>query len=182
MTEENLENIENKEDEVVCDNVDVTTVLTNRISELEEKNQELKDNYLRAHAEMENLRKRSAMEMQKKEKYAVTNFARDLLPVADSLERALATIPEDNQDELLSGFVSGMKITLDELNNTFNRYKVVKISSLGEKFNHDRHQVIQTVEDPEKEDGIIVSEWQLGYMIDDRVLRDSKVVVVKNNK
>ncbi len=177
----NDENKQEVEQEIDSENIDISG-LTNKIAELEEKNAELKDSYLRAYAEMDNIKKRSLVEIERKEKYAITGFAKDLLSIADSLERALASVPEDNKDELLNGFVSGMKITQSELNNVFDRYKITKITSVGEKFNPDKHQVIQTVEQADTEDGIIVSEWQSGYMLSDRVLRDSKVVVVKNSK
>ncbi len=156
--------------------------LTNKIAELEEKNKELKDSYLRAYAEMDNVKKRSAIEIQKREKYAVSGFAKDLLSIADSLDRALVSVPKEGLDDMMSGFVSGMQITMDELKTVFERHKITEISSIGEKFNPEKLQVIQTVEDAEKEDGIIVTEWQKGYMLEDRVLRDSKVVVVKNSK
>lgn len=78
--------------------------------------------------------------------------------------------------------MTGIEITLSELKSAFVKNKITEIESLGKKFNPACHQVVQTVEDPAKEDGTIVSEWQKGYMIDDRVLREANVVVVKNPK
>ena len=161
---------------------DGDNVPDSQLEELMAERDRFKDSYLRAHAEMENLRKRSAMEIEKNRKYAISSFAKDLLSVADSMERALASVPGDVEDEVLKGFISGVEITLKELKGIFARNKITEIESVGHIFNPDYHQAVQMFEDESKENGMIVSEWQKGYMIEDRMLRDATVIVVKNPK
>jgi len=103
--------------------------------------------------------------------------------VADALIRAIKSMPpKENRHEQLKNFAVGAEMTLTELHNTLSRYKIEPIKSMGEIFNPNYHKVIQEREDDSVEAGTIVEEWQVGYMIADRVLRESMVIVSKKSE
>lgn len=151
---------------------------------LKEENQKLKEDYLRAYAEAENTKKRCAQEIEKNNKYAISSFAKNLLSVADNLDRALKSIPEDKKDdcEHLKNLLAGVEMTQHELNKVFEKFGIKKMEIIGTKFDPNFHQVIQEIEDKNKANGTIISELQSGYMINDRILREAMVVVSKGGK
>ncbi len=151
---------------------------------LKEENQKLKENFLRAYADAENTKKRCAQEIEKNNKYAISSFAKNLLSVADNLDRALKSIPEDKKDdcEHLKNLLAGVEMTQHELTKVFEKFGIKKMEIIGTKFDPNFHQVIQEVEDKEKANGTIISELQSGYMINDRILREAMVVVSKGGK
>lgn len=152
------------------------------IKELEAEKQKLKEDYLRAHAEMENVRRRSIQEIEKTSKFAIKGFAKDMLAVADNLSRALSSLPKeglDEENEQIKNLVTGVEMTQKELLNIFERNKIKKIESVGEVFDPNYHQVVQQQEDASKPEGTIINEFQTGYMIGDRILREAMVVVSK---
>ncbi len=158
---------------------DPLEVARQRIVELETENGELKDKYVRAHAEMENVRKRAQTDLEQKVRFAVSEFAANLLSVADNLERALSAVsPQARQeDENLDTLAVGVEMTLEELKNAFEKEEIHPVEAEGERFDPNIHQVVQEVEDPEKPAGSIVSVLQKGYMIKDRLLREAMVIV-----
>lgn len=151
---------------------------------LKEENQKLKEDFLRAYADAENIKKRCAQEIEKNNKYAISSFAKNLLSVADNLDRALKSIPEDKKDdcEHLKNLLAGVEMTQHELTKVFEKFGIKKMEIIGTKFDPNFHQVIQEVEDKEKANGTIISELQSGYMINDRILREAMVVVSKGGK
>lgn len=160
-------------------NTDTDGAKCDIIEKLQEDNAKLKDDYLRALADMENLKKRCATEIEKNTKYAVADFAKSLLNVADNLQRALDAVGKDPQEGSVSNFVKGIELTQNELNKVFAKFGVKKMEIMGTVFNPNFHQVVQEVPDPEKEPGTVVAELQTGYMIGDRILREAMVVVTK---
>ena len=146
-----------------------------RIAELEAKNVELADAYLRAKAEADNTRRRADEEIAKSRKFAVEGFAESLLPVKDSLEAALATHAsgQGSPEQVLEG----VNITLRQLVQALERNKVVEISPpVGTKFDPHQHQAISMV--PADQDAnTVVSVLQKGYLIAERVLRPALVTV-----
>lgn len=151
-----------------------------KIAALTEEVAKLKDSYLRSQAEMENLRRRTQTELEKRSKYAVSAFASDLLSVADNLKRALSAIPaEAMNDAAVKNIVVGLEMTQKDLSRALEKNGVTPVDSLGKVFDPNIHKVVQEVEDPSKPAGTIVQEWQTGYMIGDRVLREAVVVVAK---
>ena len=145
---------------------------------LKEENRKLKDELLRALAESENVKKRCALEMEKTGKYAISSFAKDLLGVADNLERALCAVQKDENTDC-QALLEGVKLTQKELMHVFEKFGIVKMDIIGHPFDPNFHQVIQQVSDPSKPAGTIVSELQTGYMLNDRLLREAMVVVAK---
>ena len=152
-----------------------------KTAELQAEIDKYKDLYIRAQAEMENLRRRTQQELEKRSKFAVSSFAQDLLPVNDNLSRALASIPEDKKDDdLFKNLQIGLELTQKELNTALEKNKITPIESVGHIFNPNLHKVVQEIDDPTQPSGMIVQEWQKGYMIGgDRVLREAVVVVTK---
>ena len=158
-------------------------VQADKIAELQAEIDKLKDLYLRSQAEMENLRRRTQQELEKRSKFAVSSFAQDLLPVNDNLSRAMASIPDsekEKQNDLVKNLLVGLELTQKDLNSALEKNNVTAIESLGRVFDPNLHKVVQEIDDPEKPAGTIVQEWQKGYMIGgDRVLREAVVVVTR---
>ena len=148
---------------------------------LKAENQRLKEDFLRAYADAENIKKRCAQEIQKNNKYAISSFAKSLLSVADNLHRAIEAIPADKKAGCAEaqGLLKGVELTEAELMKVFDKFGVHKMEILNTVFDPNYHQVIQEVEDPDKPAGTIVSELQTGYMINDRILREAMVIVTK---
>ncbi len=158
-------------------------VQAGKITEMQAEIDKLKDLYLRSQAEMENLRRRTQQELEKRSKFAVSSFAQDLLPVNDNLSRAMASIPDserENQNDLVKNLLVGLELTQKDLNAALEKNNVTAIESVGRIFDPNLHKVVQEIDDPDKPAGTIVQEWQKGYMIGgDRVLREAVVVVTR---
>lgn len=171
--------IENElEEESLTPEVTAEDLETSEISVLKAENQKLREDYLRAFADSENTKKRCAQEIEKNSKYAISSFGKNLLSVADNLQRAIASAGEDLNEEC-SSLLEGIKLTQTELMNVFAKFDIKKIESIGLIFDPNYHQVIQEVVDNKKEAGTIIAEIQTGYLINDRILRDAMVVVSK---
>lgn len=153
------------------------------IKALEKEKSELKDSLLRLAAEMDNLRKRTALDVEKARNYAITEFARDLLPVADNLQRALQEMEKPFMEEAnpaVVSIISGIKLTQKDLESAFNKNNIVKQQSVGKIFNPNFDKVVQEREDNSVPAGTVLEEWQAAYTIKDRVLREAVVVVAKS--
>jgi molecular chaperone GrpE len=143
-----------------------------RLAELEAKHAEVADAYLRAKAEMENVRRRADDEVSKARKYALESFAENLLPVKDSLEAALA-LPDASREQMLEG----VHATLRQLSQALERNKVMEVNPpTGTKFDPHQHQAISMVP-ADQEANTVVAVLQKGYLIADRVLRPALVTV-----
>ena len=151
------------------------------LAALKEENQQLKDQLLRTMAEMDNAHKRMMREKEEMQKYAITNFARDLLTIADTLSRALDNISEEDraQSKLLATIYDGVMLTHNELMKVFSKFHIQILNPVGEKFDHNFHQAVSEIEDKEVEPGYIVQVLQVGYTIDGRLLRPAMVVVAR---
>lgn len=146
-----------------------------RIAELEAKNAELADAYLRAKADAENTRRRSEEEISKSRKFAVEGFAESLLPVKDSLEAALAAhaAGQGSPEQVMEG----VTITLRQLSQALERNKVIEVNPpAGTKFDPHQHQAISMVP-AAQEANTVVTVLQKGYLIAERVLRPALVTV-----
>ncbi len=150
---------------------------------LEEETKSLKDLILREKAENQNLRKRYEKELEDNHKYAITNFARDLIEVQENMYRALDNIPKEDieSNPTLKLIFEGVDLTKNSLTSVFDKYGVTRIYPLDQQFDHNFHQAIVQVPDSEKDEGAIVQVIQAGYMIKDRLLRPALVAVAKPN-
>ena len=149
-----------------------------RIAELEAKlsaavaeAEKQRDEWLRARAETENVRRRSVDEVAKAHRFGVEGFASALLAVKDSLDAALTV-----ENTSIESFKEGVELTARQLESVFEKFAITAISPLGEKFDPHRHQAISQVESDE-EPGTVVSVLQKGYLLHDRVIRPALVVV-----
>src|SRR4051794_3666781 len=143
---------------------------------------EARDRMLRTLAEMENLRKRTAREVSDARTYGISGFARDVLDIADNLQRALDAVPAGARaaaDPGLKALIEGVELTERSLHNALEKNGVRKFDPAGEKFDPNVHQAMYEVPDPSVPPGTIAQVIQAGYMIGERVLRPALVGVAK---
>ena len=145
-----------------------------RLRQAEQAAQDNHDAFLRAKAECDNFRKRSQTEIANAHKFAVENFASELLAVKDSLEAALASDSTSAEN-----IRAGVELTLRQLKSVFEKFNVKEIDPLGQKFDPHFHQAISTVE-ADAEPNTVVQVLQKGYLLHDRVIRPALVVVAKS--
>jgi molecular chaperone GrpE len=141
----------------------------------------LKDRSLRALAEVENVRKRLERERDEARTYSVTRFARDILTVADNLNRALVAVPAEvrAKDDAVKAVLEGVEATARELAAALARHGVKPIEAEGQRFDPNLHQAIAEVPSREAQPGTVVNVVQPGYLIGDRLLRPAMVTVAK---
>jgi molecular chaperone GrpE len=143
---------------------------------------EYKDKLLRVLAEMENLRRRTEREIADSRTYAISAFARDILAVADNMERALGALDADlreKADAVTKALLDGVELTERELMKVLDKHGVKKFDPMGEKFDPNLHQAMYEVTDPSVPAGTVAQVVQPGYTIGDRVLRPALVAVAK---
>ncbi len=143
---------------------------------------EAKDKMLRTLAEMENLRRRTSKEVADARSYGIAAFARDVLDIADNLQRALDAVPADARaaaDPGLKALIEGVELTERSLHATLEKTGVRKFDPTGEKFDPNFQQAMFEVPDPSVPAGTVVQVAQAGYTIGDRVLRPALVGVAK---
>jgi molecular chaperone GrpE len=143
---------------------------------------DLKDRLLRALAEMENLRRRTERQVADERVYGISNFARDMLSVADNMRRALDAVgPElrESADPAARAFVEGVELTERELLKVLEKRGVKKLEPQGQKFDPNLHQAMYEVPDASVPPGTVVQVVQSGYTIGDRVLRPALVAIAK---
>ncbi|HUH95704.1 MAG TPA: nucleotide exchange factor GrpE [Casimicrobiaceae bacterium] len=147
--------------------------LATLLKEAEDEAAQLKDAWLRAKAETDNVRKQAQNDIVKAHKYAIEKFAQELLTVRDALELALAT-PNASTESLRDG----VELTLKNLNAAFERERIVEIDPAGEKYDPHKHQAMTMIESDQPA-GTVVQVFQKGYLLHDRVLRPALVAVAK---
>lgn len=147
--------------------------LAQLLKEAEDEAAQLKDAWLRAKAEADNVRKQAQNDVAKAHKYAIEKFAQELLNVRDALELALAT-PNATTEALKDG----VELTLKNLNAAFERERIVEINPTGQKYDPHKHQAMTMIES-EQPPGTVVQVFQKGYLLNDRVLRPALVAVAK---
>lgn len=174
------EELENKQEQIE-ENSENEEQSEDKLTALAEENAKLKDAYLRACAESENVKKRCQQEIEKNTKFALSSFAKELLTVADNLHRAVTSVSAE-QAEQCRPLLEGVKMTQQELSKVFAKFGIKKIESLDRVFDPNFEQVVQEVEDPSKPAGTVIAELQSGYLLNDRILREAMVIVTKGGK
>ena len=144
------------------------------LKKAEDEAADLKDAWLRARADTENVRKQSANEVARARKFAIENFAEDLLPVMDALEATLATGGAAPQ-----ALTSGVELTLKQLAAAFDKARIVAVDPIGAKFDPNVHQAM-TMVDADLPPSTVAQVFQKGYVLNDRVLRPAMVAVVRS--
>lgn len=152
-----------------------------QLATLEGRIADLTDRLLRAHAEMDNLRKRTERDKEDTAKYAISKFARDVLGVGDNLQRATAAVPPGaaDADPALKALVEGVAMTEREFLNVLERNGVKRLDPEGQPFNPHQHQAMIEIDQPDVTPGTVVQVYAPGYVLEDRVLRPAMVVVAK---
>lgn len=139
----------------------------------------LKDQLLRAAADLQNMRKRAERDRRDAETFGGAKLARDLLGVYDNLDAALNAASEDLQDRE-SGFFNGVELTRKELLNAFSKHRIEPVEpTIGERFDANRHQAMFEAPAPDAEPGSVIQVMQCGFMIADRLLRPAMVGVAQ---
>lgn len=152
-----------------------------KVARLEAENESLNDRLLRAMAETENIRRRSQRDKQDTARYAVANFARDMLAVADNLGRALGSVDEDARKEngVLETLMIGVEMTERELVAAMGRVGVTRMEPAGTRFDPNVHEAMFEYDDPSQPAGTVGQVIEPGYMIHERPLRPAKVGITK---
>lgn len=151
-----------------------------RLAAIEDELADTKDRLLRAVAETENVRRRLQRERDDMHKFAIANFAKDLLSAVDNLRRALDAMPEDEVvDGKTRSWRDGVAATERELLAAFERHGLRRIDPKGERFDHNFHQAIFEAERADVPAGTVVEVLQPGYVLHDRLLRPAMVGVAK---
>lgn len=157
--------------------------IDSQLKNLTEESLHWKDLALRSQAEMENLRKRTKIDIDNAVRYANKDFAKDLLEVADCLNSALKCAndaPQKEGDVFLKNLVAGLEMTRKQLETVFKKHGIEKMETVDHIFDPEFHKVIQEIENTGKPSGTIVQELQAGYTIGgQRILREAMVIVSK---
>ncbi len=149
-----------------------------QIAQLEQDLAVVKDRMLRLAAELENTRRRADREKQDAAKFGISNFARDMLTVADNFQRALDAAPDgDAPKDVIESFINGIQLTEKEMMSALQRHGVIRLEPAGEKFDPNLHQAIAEVPGNGAPAGIVVDIVQPGFIIGERVLRPAMVTV-----
>ena len=153
------------------------------ILKLNEEISDLKDQRLRAIAELENFRKRAEKDQSDALKYGVTNFAKEIVNIKDNIERAQSSISDEvKTNDAVKSVVEGLDLIAQATVSTFEKIGIKKVESINQKFDHNLHQAMMEIEKDEMEPGTIVQEILPGYTLHDRLLRPAMVGVSKNTQ
>jgi len=157
-----------------------TSSLDKALDRLREDLETAKQEVLYAKAETQNVRRRLEKDMADARAYAATGFARDILSVADNLERAMSAIPDSlREDEAMKGLVIGIEATQREIEKVFGQHGITRIASVGLPLDPNQHQAMLEIPSSDHDAGTVVQEMQSGWMIKDRLLRPAMVGVAK---
>ncbi len=149
--------------------------LRKKVSDLEEENSQLKDQYLRKQADFENFRKRMFREKEEAIKYANSNLLSDLITIIDDFERAIKAGAEASDVE---SFRAGIEMIEKQFTGMLERkYGLKRFDSEGEEFDPEKHEAINTEESSDHDTPVVLEDYQKGYLLHDRVLRHAKVKV-----
>ncbi|MEM7359931.1 MAG: nucleotide exchange factor GrpE [Pseudomonadota bacterium] len=158
------------------EHIDLAAELENAQSEIVK----LKDAFLRAKAEEDNVRRRSEKEVANSRKFAVEGFAKEMMNVYDSLKLACSVEVGDEADAAVKSIHEGVEITLKQLNSAFAKFALVEIApEPGDKLDPNLHQAMSMIESDEVDPGCIINVIQSGFSLHDRLLRPAMVVVAK---
>jgi len=150
-------------------------------SGLEQQLESYKEELLRAKAEMQNIRRRSEIDVEKAHKFALEKFVKELLPVLDSLEKAVESTEghEVHNEEVVTRIKEGVDMTLDMFTRAMEKFNVAQISPMGEPFDPQQHEAMSMVPSAEAEPNTVIAVMQKGYTLNGRVVRPAMVMVAK---
>ncbi|TGN40554.1 nucleotide exchange factor GrpE [Marinobacter confluentis] len=152
----------------------------NETDELEARVKEYQEQMLRSQAEMQNVRRRAEIDVEKAHKFALEKFVKELLPVADSLEKAVeSTEGHENAGEVVANIREGVEMTLSLFMNSLGKFNVKQLNPVGEPFDPQQHEAMSMVPAPDAEPNSVVAVVQKGYTLNDRLVRPAMVVIAK---
>ena len=155
-------------------------MLKDQLSEAQSELEDLKDKYLRAKAEADNIRRRAEKEIANTRKYAVDRFAAEMLTVRDSLELANTVDLQEQDSNAVEKMLEGLELTLKQLDSVFSKFAIEVVApEPGEKLDPERHQAMSIQESSEIPPNHIISVIQKGYALKDRLIRPAMVIVAK---
>lgn len=181
-TEKGAARVEPEADtEAVDIGADPTAVLAAEVETLQAQIADLTNRLLRAHADLDNVRKRGEREKQETARYAISNFAKDTVGLVDNFQRAMQAVEPEaiEQDPHLKALLDGVAMTEREFINVLERHGVRRTMPKGEPFDPRLHQAVMERQDPSVPNGTVVEVFQSGYTIEDRCLRPAMVVVAR---
>lgn len=162
------------------ENLEAPTVesLMEEVAVLQAKVTEQSDSVIRAQAEVQNIRRRAERDVENAHKFALDKFSSDLLPVIDSLERALEAA-ENLENEAVKAMRDGVELTLKMFVDTLGKHGIEQLNPMGEPFNPEFHQAMSMVPNPDMEPNSVMAVMQKGYVLKGRLVRPAMVVVSK---
>jgi len=173
----NKENVNNNNETDTNEVAAETEAVENELDLLQKELAELKDKYARVHADFDNIKKRLEREKYTAVEYANEKFAKDMIPVVDSLEMALKSADSDAEpEELIKKLKEGIELTLKQFTTALEKHGVTMVSH-EEPFDPNIHNAVQSVDSEDVQSGEIVQTFQRGYKYKDRPLREAMVVV-----
>ncbi|GGY79983.1 nucleotide exchange factor GrpE [Marinobacter zhanjiangensis] len=147
---------------------------------MEARVKELQEQVLRSQAEMQNVRRRAEIDVEKARKFALERFVKELLPVADSLEKAVeSTENQKSTDEVVTNIREGVEMTLDLFMKSLGKFNVEPLNPVGEPFDPQLHEAMSMVPAPDAEPNSVVAVMQKGYTLNGRLVRPAMVMVAK---
>ena len=153
---------------------------TSEVEALQAQVQEFQEQMLRSQAEMQNVRRRAEIDVEKAHKFALEKFVKELLPVADSLEKAVeSTEGHDESGELVASIREGVEMTLSLFMSSLKKFNVEQINPVGAPFDPQHHEAMSMVPAPDAEPNSVVAVVQKGYLLNGRVVRPAMVMVAK---
>jgi len=147
-----------------------------QLAELQEQLIQAKDQALRAHADAQNARRRAEKDVENAHKFALEKFSKELLPVVDSLERALEAF---SQHDVADAVKEGVEMTLGMFISTMAKFNVEPIDPTGEPFDPQFHEAMSMVPNPDVEPNTVIAVMQKGYLLNGRLVRPAMVMVAK---
>lgn len=157
-------------------------LLEEEVAKLKENNAELMDKYKRSLADFENLRNRMNKQVADSKKFGIQGFCKDLLDVADVLNKAVAAVPEDvlqNESKYLKDVYEGLRLTESQLLKVFERHGLVQENPLNEKFDPNKHDAIFQIPNPHVDANTVLDVQKTGYILHGRTIRPAMVGVSK---
>ena len=148
-----------------------------QLEQAQEEAAKMKDQYVRSEAEMANLRRRVEKDVENAHKFGQEKLSKELLAVADNLERAIISTEGENVD--VNAIKEGVEMTLKGLQDVFSKFNIEAIDPQGEPFDPQLHQAMSMVENPEVEPNTVIAVMQKGYQLHGRLIRPAMVMVSK---
>ncbi|MCG8610059.1 MAG: nucleotide exchange factor GrpE [Pseudomonadales bacterium] len=179
LQDEALETVEQADADVVesTDAPEEAASADAQVAVMTEELSKLKEQVLRSEAEMENVRRRAELDVEKAHKFALEKFTKELLPIADSLEKAIESIQGD--DAVLVSAREGVEMTLNLMMSALGKFKVEQLNPVGEPFDPQYHEAMSMVSAPHAEPNSVIAVVQKGYTLHGRLVRPAMVMVAK---